>query len=315
MPLALINIRFLQLVRALKEGGLGAVLLPFFISGLSIASYKAYQNIQYAPLLTGLLLFMCISLHLKRKDKRFAQLFISHWHAQMYVEYVILTFPFAFTALFTANYHLFPILLILLWIVPYIRYSPNQKTAFKNISNLFPASYAIEWISGIRTSYLSLIPLYLFAVATCWMRFLPLLLLWFLTTLIINFYNEHEALHLLKAQHTHAKDFLNQKIKKHSMFIIYLYIPVLFVNTLFNPDFLDINLLFLLVQLSLLIFAINAKYASYVPAQQNLASNITVAIISISSIIPYLLPLPLIFAISYYQKAIQNLNSYFHDSN
>jgi hypothetical protein len=315
MSFSLINIRLLQIKRALKQGGLGSVLLPFFIVGLSLASFKAFQDTHYGLLVIGLLLMVSISIHLKRQDKRFSRLFIANWHTQMYLEYVLLSIPFAATALLTPNYFLFPLLLLALWLVPYIKYTPTQKTVFKNISKLFPASYAIEWISGIRVSFLSFITLYLFAIITCWMRFLPLLLLWLITTMILNFYNEHEALQILKAQHNHAKNFLNQKIKKHCMFLIYLYSPVLFLNALFNPDFIDINILFMLVQLALLIFAINAKYASYIPSQQNLASNITVAIISIGSIVPYLLPLPIIFAISYYNKALKNLNPYFNDSN
>ncbi len=313
MSFALINIRYLQAIRALKEGGLGSVLLPFLIVGLSLGSYKAYQNIQYGGLLVLLLLLICMSLHIRRKDKTFAQLHLPNWHVQMYAEYVTLTLPFTITALFTPHYFYFPALLALLWLVPYIHYTPAQKTIFKRISTIFPSAHSLEWISGFRTSFLTIIPLYILALATCWMRFLPLLLLWFITTALLNFYNEHEALHILKAQHTHARDFLNQKIKKHCFYIACFYLPILVLNSIFNPDFIDINALFLLVQFALIIFAITAKYSSYVPAQQNIASNITVAIVSIGSIVPYLLPLPVIFAIVYYKKALQNLNNYFHD--
>lgn len=313
MSFVLIHIRYLQLSRALKDGGLGSLLLPFFIAGLSFASHKAYQNLHYGALLIALLTLLCLSLHLRRKDKTFAQLHLANWHSQMFVEYILLTLPFAFTALFTKHYFYFPALLLVLWIMPYIHYAPVQKTSFKNISKIFSATHSIEWISGCRTSFLTLIPLYVLALAACWIRFLPLLLLWFMTTAILNFYSEHEALHILKAQHQHAKDFLQQKIKIHSFYICCLYAPILVLNSFFNPDFTDINALFLMVQLALLIFAINAKYASYIPAQQNLASNVTVAIVSIGSIVPYLLPLPAIFALVYYRKALQNLNPYFHD--
>ena len=95
--------------------------------------------------------------------------------------------------------------------------------------------------------------------------------------------------------------------------MICFYMPILILNTLFNTDFIDINVLFLLVQFALIIFAINVKYSSYVPGQQNMASNSTVSIVSIGSIVPYLLPLPVLFAMVYYKKALQNLNNYFHD--
>ena len=313
MSFALIYIRYLQAIRILKDGGLGSILLPFLIIGLSIASYKAYDNMRYGALLTAILVLLCVSIHIRRKDKKFAQLHLSNDHLQMYVEYIMLTLPFAFTAIFTPHYFYYPLLLILLWFIPYLRYSPTPKTSLKNISTLFPTAHSIEWVSGLRNSFLTILPLYALTLATCWMRFLPLLLLWIITTAILNFYSEHEAIHILRAQHNNAKDFLNEKIKVHCFYVCIYYAPVLILNSIFNHDFIEINVLFLLVQLSLIIFAINAKYSSYVPAQQNLASNISVAIISIASVVPYLLPLPVIFAIVYYKKAIQNLNNYFHD--
>jgi hypothetical protein len=108
-------------------------------------------------------------------------------------------------------------------------------------------------------------------------------------------------------------NFLSEKLKVHCFYVCIFYAPVLILNSIFNHDFIEINVLFLLMQFSLVIFAINAKYSSYIPAQQNIASNISVAIISIASIVPYLLPLPVIFAIVYYNKAIQNLKKYFYD--
>jgi hypothetical protein len=313
MSFSLIYIRYLQAIRALKDGGLGSFLLPILIAGLSFASFKAFQNIRYGAMLILLLLLICVSLHLHRKDKTFAQLHLINWHIQMYLEYVIVTFPFTFTSIFTKNFFYFPTALILLWFVPYMHYTTAQKTNFKNISVLFPSANAFEWISGFRTSFLMLIPLYLLALATCWIRFLPLLLLWFITTALLNFYNEYEALNILKARYSNSKEFLHQKIKKHCAYVFIFYAPILILNCFFHPDFIDINVLFLFVQFSLIVFAITAKYSSFVPAKKNLASNITVAIVSIGSIVPYLLPLPLIFALLYYKKAVNNLNNYFHD--
>jgi hypothetical protein len=313
MSFALIYIRYLQAIRILKDGGLGSILLPFLIIGLSIASYKAYDNMRYGALLTAILVALCVSLHMRRKDKIFAQLHLSKYHLQMYVEYILLTLPFAITTIFTPHFFYYPLLLTLLWFVPYLSYSPTQKTNLKNISKLFATAHSIEWVSGLRNSFLTILPLYALALATCWMRFLPLLLLWLITTAILNFYSEHEAIHILRAQHNNAKDFLSEKIKVHCFYVCIFYAPVLILNSIFNHDFIEINVLFLLVQFSLIIFAINAKYSSYIPAQQNLASNISVAIISIASIVPYLLPLPVIFAVVYYNKAIQNLKKYFYD--
>lgn len=313
MPLTLIYIRCLQVKRALKDGGVGSILLPLIIIALSYISFLAYQNQTYSALLWALLTLFCLSLQSIRKDKNFVQLHIQQGHFQMFLEYVIICLPFSLTALFTQHFYYFPMLLIALWFVPKWKYVPNQKTYFKNLSKIFPSAYALEWISGFRKSYISIITLYIIALACCWIRFFPLLLLWFITTTLLNFYTEYEPLIILKSNHTQTKSFLNEKLIKHCQFMGLFYAPVLIINSLFNTDFLEINILFLGIQMALLCFGICLKYSSYVPNEQNLSSNTTLSLISIGSIIPFLLPLPIIFSLVYYKKAIQNLKNYFND--
>jgi len=146
MSFKLIHIRFIQLIRVLKEGGFGSVLLPILIAVLSFASFKAYQNQMNGLLLIAVIMVFCVSLQMARNDNLFAQLQIPNWHIQMFAENVLLTLPFSITALFTSNYYYFAILLLLLCFVPYIRYSAVKKASFKSISKLFDAAHSIEWI-------------------------------------------------------------------------------------------------------------------------------------------------------------------------
>jgi hypothetical protein len=60
-------------------------------------------------------------------------------------------------------------------------------------------------------------------------------------------------------------------------------------------------------------FAILLKYAAYSP-NDNLSQNSVLFFFGfLGSIIPFLLPLPLIMNIRNYKKAVTNLNRYFHD--
>ncbi|MFN7691824.1 MAG: hypothetical protein ACK5QU_12150, partial [Bacteroidota bacterium] len=118
MTYPLLRIRYCQLLRILKEGGLGSILLPIFIAGLVKAAYVGYGQEDHAIVVSGLLLLLCISLQLSRKDVNFLHLHVSGWHRQMYLEYVLLTLPFAITALFTKQYCHFPLLLLILFFVP-----------------------------------------------------------------------------------------------------------------------------------------------------------------------------------------------------
>jgi hypothetical protein len=264
-------------------------------------------------MVSALLLMFCVSIQLSRKDKNFVRLHVSDWYVQMYLEYVFLTLPFATSALFTAQYYHFPLLLLILYVVPRLQLNRDKVTLLPNLSKLMHPANSVEWIAGIRTSVYSLLPMYLVALFGAPIRILPLLLLWLITATIMNFYHEFEDLQTLKAKHLHATQFLNHKIKVHSQRLALLCSPILIINAAFNPSFIDINILFLMNQITLLVFAISMKYSSYVPSTKNSAANIIVSLITISAVVPYLLPLPLIFAIIYYKKAIQNLKHYFHD--
>lgn len=313
MTYPLLRIRYCQLLRIIKEGGLGSILLPFFIAGLVKAAYVGYYQEDHAIAITGILLLLCVSLQLSRKDKSFVRLHVSGWHRQMYLEYVLLTIPFAITALFTKQYYHFPLLLLILFFVPRLHINRPKVTLIPNLSKLLNPSDSIEWIAGIRASIYTLLPIYLLAIAGSFVRILPLILLWLMTATIINFYNEFEDVQSLRAIHQNARKFLHHKMLVHAKRIIFLYSPILIVNAIFNPSFIDINILFMLVQVALIIFAINMKYSSYVPATKNNTANSIVSLMVMSAVVPYLLPLPLIFAFIYYKKAIRNLNQYFHD--
>jgi hypothetical protein len=187
-----------------------------------------------------------------------------------------------------------------------------QKTYFRNISSIIPASH-FEWISGFRKSFLLLIPLCILAIGFCWFKILPLFLLWFITFIITSFYNEFEPVHILREGGYSSKRFLRQKLYQHSGYLLLLYTPVLLINTIFNFEYWIVNLLFIPVQLSLLCFAICFKYSVYEPSKNLTAGSLILTMVSLCALIPYLLPVPLVMTFIYYRKAKNNLDNYLND--
>jgi len=212
----------------------------------------------------------------------------------------------------TQNWYCYPLLLLALTIIPFLKFSYSQVTYFKNISSLIPHSN-FEWISGFRRSFLFLIPVYFLAIVFSWFRFLPLFLLWFITVSIASFYTECEPLHILKQNSLSPRYFLRRKIFLHSKSLVLLCIPVLLVNSIFNIEYWYINVLFLPVQLSLLCFAICLKYSTYRPNINLPGNNIILSLASIGTIVPFFLPIPLILAFKYYGNAKLNLEKYLND--
>jgi len=78
-------------------------------------------------------------------------------------------------------------------------------------------------------------------------------------------------------------------------------------------EFLVVNLLFIPAQLSILYFAICLKYSGYKPNAYQSGNNIPLAIVSMGSALPYLLPIPIILSFFYFYKAENNLKKYLND--
>jgi hypothetical protein len=308
----LLNIRLIQIKRELNDVGLRIVILLGLLFFLIFVSFISYQKTPDAYYLTAFLFFICLSIQSTRNDKAFVYSHIEKPQLEIYSEYFVLTFPFAVSSLFTANWFCYPILLVALFSIPFLKYTLPQKTYFKNITSIIPAS-CFEWISGFRKSFLFLTPLYTLAIGFCWIKILPLFLFWLITITIVSFYIEFEPIQMLREGNYSSKRFLRQKLYQHSKYLLILYAPVLFVNTILNFEYWVVNLLFIPVQLSLLCFAICLKYSSYQPRKNLGGGSIIFAFVSLGSVIPFLLPVPLIMAFIYYGKAKNNLNIYLND--
>jgi len=308
----LLKIRWIQIKRELDSSGPSILVIFGIILFLIYASYETFKNTPDAFYLTAFLFVTCLSVHFYRKDKEFVYNHLDGKHLEMYSEYLALTFPFSVTSMFTSNWFCYPVLLVSLYTIPFLKYTFKRKAYFRNISSVIPAS-DFEMISGFRKSFLYLIPLYGLAIGFCWVRIFPLVVLWFITVIIVSFYRECEPLHILKEGSFLPKQFLYRKLFQGSKWLLLLYIPVLILNTVFNPDCWLINLLFIPTQLSLLWFSVCLKYSNYQPNRNSIANNTVLSLVSLGAVVPYLLPVPLLMTFIFYIKAKNNLDFYLHD--
>jgi hypothetical protein len=146
-----------------------------------------------------------------------------------------------------------------------------------------------------------------------WFRILPLLLLWFISVTIASFYTECEPLQILREGNFSSARLLKRILISMVKYIFILQIPVLAINTIFNPEFWLLNLLFIPLQVSFLSYAVCLKYSSYEPNKNAIGNNVVLSVVSLGSIIPYFLPIPLLMAVFTFGKAKTNLNNYLND--
>lgn len=308
----LLYIRLRQLKREID--GLGLYVFVFIVLAcyLVFESYQQFEQGKNSIYWVLGLVITCMALQVYRKDKSFAYKHLSNPHVQIFLEYLALTFPFSISCIITKSWYCYPLLVMLLWGIPFFKLQIKYRTVFKNISSVIPAQN-FEWISGIRKQYVSLISLYVLALSFCWLKILPLFLLWLLTILIISFHSECEPIQVLRAGNKTPGKYLAHKLFLNIIYMIILYSPVLILNTLFNIDLLVVNSLFILMQISLLCFAICMKYSSYKPNKNQMGNNIPLAIVSMGAALPHFLPVPTLLSFAYFYKAKNNLKLYLND--
>jgi hypothetical protein len=308
----LITIRRIQLKKELQEIGAGILLLLGILWALIYGSYHCYLKMPHAIYFITALFFLCLHIQLTRKDKSFVYTCIEHPKREIFTEYVFLTFPFSVTVLFTSNWYLYPILLIALAIIPTFSYSAKHITYLKKISRVIsPKDF--ELISFFRKSFIYIVPIYILALAFCWFRFFPLILLWFLAVCVSSGFIECEPLNILKAQSLPPSSFLKKKITRNLKYLFVLMLPIVIINTIFNPQLWLFNLLFIPTQLALFGLAICLKYSNFEPGRTFIGNSLLLSLVSGAAILPYCLPVVLIIAMTYYKKAVDHLKNYLHD--
>lgn len=308
----LLNIRLIQAKREINSTGMGVLIVFGLVLYLIYAAYTVFLKSPDAYYLTAFLFLLCVSIQSYRNDKQFVYIHIRKPHFEMYSEYLALTFLFSASSLFTDHWFCFPLLIVALVLVPFLKFTIKQKTHFASISSLIPA-VNFEWISGFRKSFGMLIPLYLLTIGLSWFRILPLFILWIITVSIAAFYTECEPLHILKEGNLSSKKLLKRKLIRMAKYILILYVPVLVINTIFNPEYWILNLLFIPLQISLVGYSVCLKYSSYEPNKNAIGNNVILSVVSLGSLIPYFLPVPMLMGIFTYEKAKTNLNNYLND--
>jgi hypothetical protein len=219
MIASLLYVRLKQLKREID--GLSLYIIPIIAIAAYIAfvTFKEFQKEQNAIYIIIALSVLCLSIQLSRKDKAFVCKHLDNPHVQIFLEYMLLTLPFSISSIATKSWYCYPLLLAILFCIPLFKFEFRQRTSFKKLSNIISATN-FEWLSGCRKQYISIIILYILAIAFCWLKILPLFLLWFLTIIILSFYSECESIQVLREPNKEPKHFLIAKLKACFIYVL-----------------------------------------------------------------------------------------------
>lgn len=311
MVTTLIQIRLKQLDRQSTSSSFMCGLLVIVAAIVGAFCYFAYTDQTVALIICCAVISVVLSLHLSRGDSGFVYHHIAQPQQAIFMEYLLFAAPLSLPALFTSQWYCVPIIIASLAGIAQIKHEKKERVRLKRLSAIISPLH-FELLSGFRKNVFPVMLCYVLAFAFCWVRILPLFLLWLITVQVMAFYNRCEPLDMLRANDISITRLLRLKIVGHSITLILLYSPVVLLNAYFNEGFWWINAAFLLLQVSLICFAICYKYSVYTPNTQD-GGSILFGLIALSGIVPFLLPLPAIMGTSYYFRAKQNLNHYFND--
>jgi len=315
-----VNIRRIQFVREVK-------LLGYFYSAVYLALlcfvvfklFGMYQDFLTSVYVLALVVSLILSFHLVRRDKVFLRNQIDGSVKKIMIEYLIYSLPFCLPVLFTSNFYLITVIPVSVFLIARLKFQFSEKTGVRFLGKIIsPKDF--EWLSGIRKRRFYFGTVYLLAAAFSFVPFLPLVFIWLMSILIYEFYCECEPINMLRAKDCSPNLFLRKKIGRHTALFAAALVPVLAVNTFINPEVFIINLMFALVQVTVLVLAVLMKYKMYSPLDNLQGLYIYIIIIQVITVlpmfmggIPFLLPLPLILCARYYGAAKNNLKFYTYD--
>ncbi len=310
--LQLIKIRWLQLQYELKNlGVVFSILLLGFLIALEFALFLGFTK--YPIYLSVAILLVLFSQHLSRKDARFIKLHIENARQAVAIEYAFFALPFVMPILFTAHWYFFCIILMGIFAISYLEpRSSNQTSTMGFLSKIIPVRY-FEALSFLRKHFMFIpfLLIYLTALSLCWVRGLPLFLLFIETTFALSFFNENEPLNMVRKDlDLNGKSFLLKKLKQYILPLIIAYSPILVLQSYFQPDLPLWCVAFLFVQILNVSAIIFYKYALYKPNAYFNLNNPVVILVGFCLFFPFLIPITLILNFQYFPKAIKNLNTY-----
>ncbi len=284
------------------------------LAGSVIYYLMTPANKQFA--LWGSLFYLsyAISKHLKRKDLTLVKRNFSYPSLQLWGELIFFCTPALFLLFYHSNTTLLLISLIVLSLAANIRIKHdlsnrfdctiNEKTFFKIIGS------CQEWICLSRRYRFILVALIVLSMALCWIQFLPLFFLYCIFILLSDIIiRKNESLTLLRASLLYPNRFLIEKSKQLLWPWTIISLPVCLAGGIIHYQFWYIYLLIFIYSLILLCFCLFLKYAEYYPRRQSY--NIVIyTMITISPVIPILIPVNIVLCFLFYFQALQNLKKY-----
>lgn len=301
--------RLKQLVRELTAlGWFYAILIStscIFLIYLSWITCGTKEHIMYsAPIFMPAILRFY-----HRRDITFLRKLHRHSGILLFTEYIILLSPVIIIGILKDVHELIIggiALPVVLSVFP-IKHTTNHGSG---IQIRFIPGDSFEWKAGIRKNRVFLVLLFMLSLLLSPYYAVSLVTLWLAHVTFITFQQPNEGSDILRTFNPSAAQTLKSKLLKSIVMQGLYFLPALLFYVAFHPSQLIIAIAFFLLTSISLTATIITKYCYYTPAENGQAASLLQTLHMVSIVIPFLIPLPLIYSLLQYHRARKNLTQY-----
>lgn len=333
MPAIIIKIRLLQFYRLIKGFGIFRIVFLLLLAAFVLfITFNLLAEPSHTILFIAVISVIVLSIHISRRDRNFLLMVHKRPYFIYLTEYFLIMLPFIVIALVVSNYKAAGLLSAPCFLVPLINFKADIQgglSLLKILVNPFNARHnlagsmrmplknplAFEWISGLRSNFIILVPVYLVVLAFSFRAIVAPVGMLIITGIISGFYYYGETREFIEIFANGPSDFMVRKMTIAIKYLSYLLSPIAAVALIFQPATWYWIVGAWVVSCIFQVITIIFKYALF-RENSDLNRNGLIVLFNIMCILlPFFWPVPIIMGSRYYLKAKQNLKPYFNDYN
>ena len=301
----LLKLRYFQIKRDL---GVWVFLLAILATGLTVFMCDRKDRVPY--IFIGVCVMTLYNHYHRRKDLNFLKRYVQNHKVQISLNYLISILPITVGLAISKQWYLLLLCVSATASLPFI--GTSDKHLRLQFINRYIPSTQFEWISGLRRSFALIVLVLIVTLMLSPVKLFPLIGLFILNSIFAGFYYEFEPRYMLNPSSLSNSEFLQRKVAFTWRMILYISLPVLLINCVFEQDMIAANAFYLIGFMIMAAGMVYLKYAQYEPGEQ-LKPTADSLFLALGVLVPYLLPLSLLIAWNNRKKAIQHLSNYFND--
>lgn len=251
--------------------------------------------------------FLIQQFHIKRSDLTFTKRYLNYHKFQIALNYNLIILPITIGMYFVTSYRYSVLIHLLVSTLPFIEVTSQSRT-FLFIGKMIPPVH-FEWISGLRKNLFIILFILLIVVVLSPVKLFPIALLFLLNLIFMDFYSHYEPLTMLNPKNLSINAFIDEKIFFSCKVFTFINAPILLINSIMHFDMITFNLLFFIGLILMFINVIYIKYATYEP-KETLRFHADQILLTITAIVPYLIPISIYLLYSNRKKAYKNISNY-----